>query len=225
MVQTDVGTALIMVYFAPVNSEETQMAKKEKFIVTTPTAELGYGYLRFPDTKFNPEGDYKQDFFLSAADAKAFCESIEGDPRATAKGKKVKVKPTKVDGQFKFKTKQHAKVKSGDETFEVKPRLYYIVDGKTTEYPEDAPTPYAGSKGQLELEVVPFEGFGGGISLRLRAIRLTEIVEGKKSAGGNWDEVEEGYSSKAIERPVAPSDEDDELNEEVEEDDDEEERW
>lgn len=202
------------------------MAKKDKFIVTTPTAELGYGYLRFPDTKFNPDGDYKQDFFLSPVDAKAFCEMIEGDPRATAKGKKVKVKPTKVDGNFKFKTKQHAKVKSGDEVFEVKPRLYYVVDGKTVEYPEDAPTPYAGSKGQLEVEVVPFEGFGGGISLRLRAVRLTEIVEGAKGSGvGNWDEVEEGYTSRAIAKPVAPSDEDDSVNDIEDDDDGEEERW
>lgn len=201
------------------------MAKKDKFIVYTPTAELGYGYLRYPDTKYNPEGDYKQDFFLSAADAKEFCQSIEADPRATAKGKKVKVKPTKVDGQFKFKTKQHAKVKSGDEVFDVKPRLYYVVDGKTVEYPEDAPTPYAGSKAQLELEVVPFEGFGGGISFRLRAVRLIEIVEGAKGGTGNWDEVEEGYTSKAITRPVAPSDEDDSVIDEDEEDDAEEERW
>jgi len=201
------------------------MAKKDKFIVTTPTAEMGYGHLRYPDTKFNPEGDYKQDFFLNSEEAKAFCLTIEGDPRAVVKGKKAKLKPTKVDGQFKFKTKQHAKVKSGDEVFEVKPRLYYIVDGKTVEYPEDAPTPYAGSKGQLELEVVPFEGFGGGLSLRLRAIRFTEIVEGSKGTSGNWDDVEEGYTSKAIERPQTPSDKDDDLDDEVEENDDEEERW
>ena len=202
------------------------MSKKDKFIVTTPTVELGYGYLRFPDTKFNTDGgDYKQDFFMTPEQAKEFCTQIESDPRATVKGKRVKVKPTKVDGMFKLKTKQHAKVKSGDEVYEVKPRLYYVVDGKTVEYPEDAPTPYAGSKGQLEVEVVPFEGFGGGISLRLRAIRLTEIVEGKSGgSSGNWDEVEEGYTSQAIARPVAPSDEDDEV-EESDADDEEEERW
>lgn len=204
------------------------MAKKEKWIVTTPKAILGYGHLRFPDTKFNPEGDYKQDFFLTPEAAKAFCLSIEDDPRAMVKGKKAKLKPTKVDGLFKFKTKQHAKVKSGDEVFEVKPRLYYVVDGKTTDYPEDAATPYSGSEGQLELEVVPFEGFGGGLSFRLRAIRLTAIVEGKKGGTGSWDEVEEGYTSPAVARPVAPSDSDDEIDpdSEVEEDDDdEEERW
>ena len=201
------------------------MAKGNKFIVTTPVVELGYGYLRTPDTKFNADGDYKQDFYMTQEQAKAFCAEIESDPRATAKGKKVKVKVTKVDGQYKFKSKQHAKVTANGETFDVKPRLYYIVDGKTVEYPEDAPVPYAGSKGQLELEVVPFEGFGGGVSFRLRAVRLTEIVEGKKSSG-DWEDVPEGYTSKAIEKPIAPDTEipSDDDNE-VEEDDGEEERW
>ena len=203
------------------------MAKQVKFIVTTPEVELGYGHLRIPDTKFNSDGDYKQDFYMTSEQARAFCTEIESDPRAVAKGKKVKVKPTKVDGRLKFKTKQHAKVTANGETFDVKPRLYYVVDGKTVDYPEDAPIPYAGSKGQLELEVVPFEGFGGGISFRLRAVRLTEIVEGKKSGpSGDWDEMPEGYTSKAIPKPVVedtevPSDDD-----EVEVDDEgEEDRW
>jgi len=203
------------------------MAKKDKFIITTPAVELGYGHLRTPDTAFNPDGDYKQDWFMTTEQAKAFCAEIESNPLAITKaGKKVKVKTTKVDGLFKFKSKQHAKVTFKGETFDVKPRLYYIVDGKTVEYPEDAPVPYAGSKAQLELEVVPFDGFGGGVSFRLRAVRLIEIVEGKKSSG-NWDEVPEGYTSKAIQKPVAentevPSDDDDE----VEEDDDgDEARW
>lgn len=178
------------------------MAKQERWIVTTPPVELGYGYLRTADTKFNPEGDYKQDFFMTPEAAKAFVGAIESDPRAKVKGKAAKVKFTKVDGQLKFKTKQHAiiKTKKG-ETFEVKPRLYYIVDGKTVEYPEDAPTPYSGTKAEIELEVVPFEGFGGGLTLRLRALRLLEIVEGGSKTSGNWGEVSEGYTSSAIARP------------------------
>lgn len=203
------------------------MAKQEKWIVTTPKVELGYGYLRTPDTKFNPDGDYKQDFFMTSEQAKKFCEAIESDPRATVKGKKAKVKFTKVDGLFKFKTKQHAKFTYKGEEISVQPRVFYVVDGKTAEYPADAPIPYAGSEAQIEVEVIPFEGFGGGLSFRLRAVRLTKIVEGKKSGStGDWDEVPEGYTSEAIAKPFAedtevPSDDD-----EIEEDDDGgEERW
>lgn len=202
------------------------MAKQDKFIVTTPVVELGYGYLRTPDTKFNPDGDYKQDFFMSPEQAKEFVALVESDPRAKVKGKAARLKFTKVDGTMKFKTKQHAKVKSkAGEVFDVKPRLYYIVDGKTVEYPEDSPMPYSGTKAEVEVEVVPFEGFGGGLSLRLRAIRLLEIVEGTKKSG-NWADVGEGYTSQAVARTEA-ADDGTEAEFEEEDDDDQEDdvRW
>lgn len=203
------------------------MAKQDKFIVTTPVVELGYGYLRTPDTKFNPEGDYKQDFFMTPEQAKSFVGMIESDGRAKVKGKAAKLKFTKVDGTLKFKTKQHAKVKSKTgEVFDVKPRLYYIVDGKTVEYPEDAPTPFSGTKAEVEVEVVPFEGFGGGLSLRLRAIRLLEIVEGTKKSG-NWADVGEGYTSAAIAKAETAGDDTEADFEEEDDDADDEDnsRW
>lgn len=197
------------------------MAKKERFIVTTPVATLGYGFLRTPDTKFNKEGDYKQDFFLSEEAAKAFCTMVNKDPRA----KGAKLKYTKVDGTFKFRSKQHATIKSKNgEVFDMKPRLYYIVDGKTVEYTEDMPAPWSGSTGEIELEVVPFDGFGGGLTMRLRAIRLHDIVEGK-TGGGNWADVEDGYTSASKARSEeSPDDDDDDFEDDVE-DDDEEEKW
>lgn len=195
------------------------MAKKERFIITTPVATLGYGHLYNPDTKFNKDGDYKQDFFLSEEAAKKFCLSVSKDPRA----KGAKLKYTKVDGTFKFKTKQHAKVKAKDgEVFDMKPKLYYIVDGKTVEYPATLPAPWSGSTGELELEVVPFDGFGGGLTMRLRAIRLHTIVEGTKSAG-NWGDVEEGYTSESSSREGAEPEDDDELDEDAAEDSEEDE--
>lgn len=200
------------------------MAKANKFIVTSPVARFGYAYLAFPDTNFNPEGDYKVDFYLSVEDAKSFCERIESDPRAVVKGKKSKVKFTKVDGQIKFRAKQHAQVKNkSGETFEVKPKLFYIKDGKTAEYPEDAPAPYMGSSGEVEVEVVPYEGFGGGLTLRLRAVRLHEIVEGTKGGKGSWSDVDEGQSTSIVERNI--SDASELVDEEDEEDDEELGRW
>lgn len=202
------------------------MAKQDKWIITTPVVELGYGYLRTPDTKFNSDGDYKQDFYMSPEAAKALCTQIESDPRAKVKGKPAKIKPTKVDGLFKFKTKQHSQIKNAaGEVFDVKPRLYYVVEGKTVPYPDDAPTPYAGTKAEVEVEVVPFEGFGGGLTLRLRALRLLEIVEGGKKATGNWGELDEGYTSAAIVRPQNPNAEPDEFDEDEVDSEEEEERW
>ena len=175
------------------------MAKADKFIVTTPVVELGYAWLRVPDTAFNKDGDYKADFFMTPEQAKEFCAMVESDPRALVKGKKARLKGTKVDGQIKFKSKQHAKItiknNGKEEVIDMKPRLFYIVDGKTVEYPESEPAPFAGSKAELELEVVPFDGFGGGLSLRLRAMRLHEIVAGSTGGGNTWGDVEEGTST------------------------------
>lgn len=172
------------------------MAKKQRWIVTTPVVTIGYNHLRTPDTKFDAEGDYKCDFFMDEAQAKAFCTAINKDARAGGK----KVKYTKVDGQFKFKTKQSAIIrdkKSGEE-YDMKPRLNYIVAGKTVEYPETSPSPWSGSRAEIELEVVPYDTFGGGLTLRVRALRLHSIVEGKPQ--GNWAEVDEDYSSSSAER-------------------------
>lgn len=204
------------------------MAKSEKFIVTSPVAEFGYAHLRTPDTKFDADGAYKLDFFLSPEDAKAFCEVIEADPRASVNGKKSKVKATKVDGLIKFRTKQKAIVRNKKgEAFDVKPRLFYIVDGQTAPYPEEKGAPFAGSKGEVEVEVVPFEGFGGGLSLRIRAVRLHEIVEGSSaSSTGNWGEVAEGYTagvSSAPERGESSGGDDD--GDDSSDDDELDERW
>lgn len=208
------------------------MAKADKFIVTTPVVEIGYAWLRTPDTKFNTGGDYKCDFFMEPDAAKEFCARVESDPRALVKGKKAKLKGTKVDGQIKFKTKQHATItfkKNGkEETVDMKPKLLHIVDGKTVPYPDDAPTPFAGSKGELEVEVVPFEGFGGGLTMRIRAIRLHEIVGGS-TASGSWSDVEDGYSTGSKQYEGASDDDDDDSDDDSDAaddgDDSDDDRW
>ncbi len=207
------------------------MAKQEKFIVTTPVAEIGYAWLRKPDTAFNKEGDYKADFFLTQEEAVNFCKMIESDPRAMVKGRAAKLKGTKVDGMIKFKSKQHAQIKKkvpgkDDEIIHIQPKLFYIVDGATVPYPEDAPVPYGGSKGELELEVVPFEGFGGGLSLRLRAIRLHEVVSGGTGGGGAWADTPEGYTSASTQYQAADGPEASDAPEVEEADDEgEDDRW
>lgn len=207
------------------------MSKQLKFIVTTPVAEIGYAWLRKPDTAFNKEGDYKADFFLTPEEAKEFCRMVESDPRAMVKGRAAKLKGTKVDGMIKFKSKQHATIKvkkaGVEEVVHIQPKLFYIVDGETVPYPDDAPAPFGGSKGEIEVEVIPFEGFGGGLSLRLRAIRLHEVVGGSTGgSAGAWADTPEGYTSGSKEYVAADGPEAGTDAPEVEEDDeDEDDRW
>lgn len=202
------------------------MAKKQRWIVTTPVVAIGYNHLRVPDTRFNKDGDYKLDFFMTEEQAKAFCTPINKDPRAGGK----KVKYTKVDGTFKFKTKQSATVKDpkSGEVYDMKPRLFTIGEGgATVKYGEDKPAPWSGSTGEVEVEVVPYDTFGGGLTLRIRAVRLHKIVEGTAPTG-NWAEVEEGYTTESVARDeTSVEEENDELVDPDNEaaDPDEEEVW
>lgn len=201
------------------------MAKKQRWIVTTPVVSIGYNHLRVPDTRFNADGDYKCDFFMTEEQAKAFCTGINKDPRAQGK----KLKYTKVDGTFKFKTKQGATVKDKKtgEVYDMKPRLFYILNGETTKYPEDAASPWSGSTAEVEVEIVPYDTFGGGLTMRPRAVRLHTIVEGTKPTG-NWADVDDGYSSDSKARnEESVEEENDELVDPDDEaaDPDEEEVW
>lgn len=199
------------------------MAKKQRWIVTTPAVQIGYNHLRTPDTRFNSEGDYKVDFFMTEEQAKKFCTEINKDARAQGK----KVKYTKVDGTFKFKTKQAATVKdkkTGEE-YDMKPRLFHIVSGKTEKYPEDAAQPWSGSVAEIEVEIVAYDTFGGGLTMRPRALRFHSIVEG--TTGGNWAEVDEDASTTSAAREASPEDEDDSFTDPDDDsaDSDEEEVW
>lgn len=166
--------------------------KKELWIVYTPVVELGYCWLQKPDTKF---GDpvYKAEFLLTPEQAKQFAKVIESDPRATFKGKARQLKGTKVDGKVKFRAKQAAQIKWIDkktgeaQVKDVKPKLLRLVDGATVDY--EGGYPKEGSTGEFEFEVVPYDQMGGGISLRLRGVRLHDVIEGSADDGNDkWGE-------------------------------------
>ena len=171
------------------------MAKQDKFIIKTPVVELAWPYLRQPDTQFDAIGHYKCDFLMTPEQANDFVQKIFEDPRSISKGKPSKPKGTKSEDKIKFRTKQKAKIsyQKDGQTIEtdMAPKLYYIVDGKTLPYPDDSPSPYSGSTGELEIEVAPFDGFGGGVTLRLRSVRLHDVVSSSGGSGGGWDDVSE----------------------------------
>lgn len=157
------------------------MAKSDKWIVYTPVVELGYCWLFKPDDKFG-DPSYKAEFFLTPEQAKKFADLLENDPRATVDKKKLKLKGNAVDGKIKFRAKQAATITFKDkatnevQTVSLKPKILTIQDGATVDY--EGGYPKAGSTGEFELEVVPYTGFGGGLGLRLRGVRLATVIEG-----------------------------------------------
>lgn len=168
------------------------MAKKEKWIVYTPLVELSYCWIMMPDSKFG-DPTYKAEFLLTPEQAKQFASNLEGDPRAAIDGKKMKLKGTQVDGKIKFRAKQARtltwkdKATGETQTKDIQPKVLQLVDGETIDYKGGYPMP--GSTGEFELEVVPYTQMGGGLSLRLRGVRLHDVIEGAKSDGGDsWGE-------------------------------------
>lgn len=182
--------------------------KLKQFI--TPKGVAVYPWLTKPDTKFNADGEYRVRLRVDGEAAQELIEALEAEAEGSYqaalkenKGKKLKRAdlPFKevVDdegnetGEFEFNFKMKAKLttKAGD-VIEQKPKLF-DAKGKETKA-----SPYGGSVIKVAFQAVPFYTslIGAGISLRLRAVQIIELVE---SSGGNassygFDE-EDGYEA------------------------------
>jgi hypothetical protein len=102
-------------------------------------------------------------------------------------------------GQYvaNFKMKAHVKTKSGDE-WDQKPilvdsdgnRMIAAIGG--------------GSKLQVAYEAIPYDAMGGGVSLRMKKVRVLDLVEYESKADGtNWGEEKGSYVSPKDEFKVA----------------------
>ena len=182
--------------------------KKPRY--TTPTGIAQYPWLNKPDTKFNPDGEFKVNLEVDSESAQAlvtFLDEQFAQAVAQAKkenpGKKIKegspgyeVNEETGKVTFKFKTKAKVTTKSGD-TFDQKVALF-DAKGKPL---SPAPNIGGGSKIKVAFEVMPYytSMVGAGLSLRVKAAQIIELVE--FTGGGNAESYgfgeEEGYESKA----------------------------
>lgn len=180
---------------------------------TTPKGTAKYPWLSSPDTKFNPDGDYKVTLVLPVQDADTIVQFLDEQlalSEAKAKkdnpGKKVKVAdaPYKVDEEngnieINFKMKAKVTMQSGD-SFDQKPALF---DAKGK--PLADVNVGGGSKIKVSYECVPFYTalIGAGISLRLRAVQVIDLVEfsGGAAAGAYGFEEEDGFEAETTTSP------------------------
>lgn len=186
------------------------MSKEKKPRFTTPKGTAQYPYLTKPDTKFNPEGEYKVKLEIDAADAGELIsfldEQVELSVAAAKKdpknaGKKIKTgdAPYSVNEEtgkasFNFKLKAKVTTKSG-ETFEQRPAIFDAKGKPITDVNIGG-----GSKIKVAYEVVPFYTalVGASISLRMKAVQVIDLVEfsGGASAEGYGFGEEEGYEAE-----------------------------
>lgn len=184
------------------------MTKAKNPRYTTPAGIAQYPYLNKPDTKFNPDGEYKCKLEIPADQAQdivTFLDEQHEAALAKAKkenpGKKIKEgnQPYEVNDEngkvtVSFKLKAKVTPKNG-EPFEQRPAIF---DSKGKPL-QDAKIG-GGSKVKIAYEVTPYYTAiaGAGVSLRLKAVQVIDLVEfsGGASADAYGFGEEEGYEAE-----------------------------
>ena len=175
--------------------------------IVSPAGIAEYPWLNKPNTKFNEDGDYQTNLILDPSNEahQAFVDMLEEeyqgallDIQKERKLKKIKegtkpfslVEEGKNEGMYRIRFRQKAIVRprNGDP-FEQKVRIFDAAKKLT-----DAKVG-SGSKIKVAFEIVPYfnAAAGSGISLRLKAVQVLELVE--YGDGDYGFEVEEGYTS------------------------------
>lgn len=185
------------------------MSKPKLPRYVTPAGTAQYPYLTKPDTKFNPDGEYKLKLEIpgdKAQDLVTFLDEQFALAQEKAKkenaGKKIKPgnEPYEIDQDsgkvtVNFKLKAKVTPKNG-EPFEQKPAIF---DAKGKPIMGDAKVG-GGSKVKVAYEVLPYYTAiaGAGVSLRMKAVQVIELVEysGGAGAGAYGFGEEEGYEAE-----------------------------
>ena len=141
-----------------------------------------YPHLNKPDTRFQKEGVYKVTLELSPVNAKNLLKHIDdGIKLATkdSKSNKTAQLPYKTDEngnmQFNFKCKASGVSKTG-QNWEQKPKVF---DSKGTPISKDILV-WGGTTMKVAYEIIPYSNnmLGSGVSLRLKAVQVHELVSG-----------------------------------------------
>tara|TARA_B100001057_G_scaffold368213_1_gene371676 strand:+ start:190 stop:774 length:585 start_codon:yes stop_codon:yes gene_type:complete len=161
-----------------------------------------YPHLNKPDVRFNEAGEYKVTLKVAKSDApemlKLYTKAIDDSLKLASdshKGKGIKNAPRPYTEEndyvfFKFKMKATGVNQKTKEKFSQRPQLF---DAKKTPIPLSTLI-WGGSKIRVAYTLVPYYTpmLGAGITARLKAVQVLELVEGKDS---NLFKEEDGYET------------------------------
>jgi hypothetical protein len=189
------------------------MAEKRQYHIS-PAGIAQYPRLTKPDTKYKADGEYKVTLVLPAAEAQplvkliddAMVESLKkARMENPTKAKSIKAaadKPYKAvtddegneTGDIKFNFKMAAKVtsKKSGNTWEQKPAVF---DAKLRPIPATVNVG-GGSRVKVKFEMLLFYTplVGAGVSLRLLAVQILDLVEYSRSGAEGFG-AEDGYEA------------------------------
>jgi hypothetical protein len=180
----------------------------DKLRLTTPKATLKYPKLIEPETKFSPEGHYKVTAVIPADEADymsaqldALYEAHKASLKAQAPGQKFKaVDPSfgyeDIDGKpcFTISCKMKAKGMDRDgRSWSAVPALFDAT-GAPVKDREALRGMWSGTTGRVSFEACPFyqPALGAGITLRLKAVQILDLVESGGSANSFGFQEETG---------------------------------
>ena len=171
--------------------------------------EAVYPHLNKPDVKWNEAGEYKVTLKVAKSDAsemlKLYNKAIDDSLKLAEeqhKGKGITHAPRPYNEEngfvfFKFKMKATGVNKKTKEKFSQRPQLF---DAKKNPIPLSTLI-WGGTKMRVAYELVPYYApmIGAGITARLKAVQVIELVEGKDS---NLFKEEDGYETGTPEPDV-----------------------
>ena len=172
---------------------------------TTNISEVGeaiYPHLNKPDVRFSEAGEFKVTLKVAKSDAtamlKLYNSAIEDALKLAEqnhKGKGIKNAPKPFTEEdkfvfFKFKMKATGVNQKTKEKFSQRPQLF---DAKKNPIPLSTII-WGGSKMRVAYNLVPYYTpmLGAGVTARLKAVQVIELVEGKDS---NLFSKEDGYET------------------------------
>ena len=191
----------------------------DKLRLTTPKATLKYPKLIEPETKFSPEGHYKVTAIIPAEEAgpmadqlDALFEAHKASLKAQAPSQKFKaVDPSfgyeEIDGKPCFTVSVKMKAKGMDRdgrAWTASPALF-DASGAPVKHRESLRSMWSGTTGRVSFEACPFfqPAIGAGITLRLKAVQIIDLVESGGSADSyGFQEEAGGWASSETEASV-----------------------
>jgi hypothetical protein len=191
----------------------------DKLRLTTPKATLKYPKLIEPETKFSPEGHYKVTAIIPAEEAghmadqlDALFEAHKASLKAQAPSQKFKaVDPSfgyeEIDGKPCFTVSVKMKAKGMDRdgrAWTASPALFDAT-GAPVRHRESLRSMWSGTTGRVSFEACPFfqPAIGAGITLRLKAVQIIDLVESGGSADSyGFQEEAGGWASSETEASV-----------------------
>jgi len=188
----------------------------DKLKLTTPVAKLKYPKLIEPETKFNPEGVYKATAVIDSAEAAALADALD-DLLTRHKASLKQQDPSKkdwkladlpygyeeVDGKpcFVIKTKMKAKgIDRDGRAWSSVPALFDS-KGQPVRDRDSLKGMWSGTVAKVNFEACPFyqAALGAGITLRLKAVQIIDLVEGGGSAESFGFGEEDGWTGTTSE--------------------------